>query len=112
MFSVRLADVNDLIPSEEKYHSCLAEFDRSTERIKKKGDKANLAFIWLCNEFEQAAKKSLVFQLVDVWERYVDLANDLAINNSTIICQQKGNFQRETCFSPEWRISVFPAFEC
>eukprot|EP00112_Aurelia_sp_Birch-Aquarium-sp1_P026470 Seg940.1 transcript_id=Seg940.1/GoldUCD/mRNA.D3Y31 product="hypothetical protein" protein_id=Seg940.1/GoldUCD/D3Y31 len=94
--SVGLADVNDLIASEGKYHlSCLAAFDRATERTKKESEKADLAFIWLCKELEQAATRGLVFQLVDVWERYVELAKDLAITIPQSFLSRRATFKEK-----------------
>ena len=92
--SVRLADVNDLIASEGKYHlSCLTAFGRATERTKKESEKADLAFIWLCKELEQAATRGLVFQLVDVWERYIELAKDLAITIPQTFLSRRATFK-------------------
>ena len=94
--SVRLADVNDLIASEGKYHlGCLEAFDRSTERTKKESEKADLAFIWLCKELEQAATRGLVFRLINVWERYVELTEDLSITIPKSFLSRRTTFKEK-----------------
>ena len=91
---VRLADVNDLIASEGKYHlGFLESFDRATERTKKESEKADLAFFWLCKELEQAATRGLVFELVDVWERYGELTEDLSITIPQSFLSRRATFK-------------------
>ena len=54
--SVHLANLNDSIASEGKYHLiCLRGFERKIVKIKKGSSVHDLAFLWLCNELEYAA---------------------------------------------------------
>ena len=73
---VHLADVNDLIAAEGKYHLvCLRAFEQSPS--KKECVESDLAFSWLCKELENASEKGHILQLIDVWSRYVELAEEL-----------------------------------
>ena len=91
---VRLADVNDLIAAEGKYHLvCLRAFERSTSKTKKECVETDLAFSWLCKELENAAEKGHILQLIDVWNRYVELAEELAIDIPQSFISRRATFK-------------------
>ena len=51
----------------------------------------DLAFSWLCKELENGAEQGHIFQLKDVWNRYVEHAEEMAIvtlNHSLVGEQQ------------------------
>ena len=91
---VRLADVNDLIAAEGKYHLvCLRAFQRSTSKTMKECVETDLAFSWLCKELENAAEKGHILQLIDVWNRYVELAEELAIDIPQSFINRRATFK-------------------
>ena len=78
--TVRLANVNDLIASEGKYHLiCSRVFERKIVKIKKGSSVHDLSFLWLCNELEYAAYQGIVLKLADVWNRYTELMREVDI---------------------------------
>jgi hypothetical protein len=90
---IRLARVIDLIAAEAKYHlNCLSIFTRSTSKTKQESCKTDIAMIWLHQELLVAADKGRVLLLVDVWERYKELADE----SSTTIPQSY--YSRSTTF--------------
>ena len=94
--SVRLAGVNDLIAAEGKYHLvCLRAFERSNSRTKKECIDTDLAFSWLCGELESGADQGHVFQLTDVWNRYVELADELAIGIPQSFISRRATFKEK-----------------
>ena len=77
--SVRLAGVNDFIAAEGKYHLiCLRAYEQSTSKTEKECVDIDLPLSWLRKELESGAKQSHIFQLIDVWNRYIQLAKELA----------------------------------
>ena len=94
--SVRLAGVNDLIAAEGKYHLiCLRAYKRSTSKTEKECVDIDLAFSWLCKELRSGAEQGNIFQLMDVWNRYVQLAEELAIGIPRSFITRRATFKEK-----------------
>ena len=72
---LRVADVNDLIAAEGRYHSkCYKKFERDIKKAEDAQQDSDLAMIWITQELEYSADRGHVLDLKTVWARYQELA--------------------------------------
>lgn len=65
--NVALADVNDLIAAEGKYHlKCQSKFFRDTQNVKGTAEESDLAMGWLCSQLKESARKGHILELHEV----------------------------------------------
>ena len=71
----RVANVVDLYAAEACYHNaCLQQFERDVKRVETENKSKDLAIIWLSQELRQASCNGHVFELLNVWERYLEMS--------------------------------------
>jgi hypothetical protein len=95
---VRLSGVSDLIASEGKYHpNCLKRFERNTAKVKEtcEHEKIDLAMQWLTTEFRDSAKHAHVLQLMEVFNRYSELAEKANIVIPTSFVSRRTTFKEK-----------------
>ena len=63
------------------------------QKTEKECVETDLAFSWLCKELENAAEKGHILQLIDVWNRYVELAEELAIDIPQSFISRRATFK-------------------
>ena len=77
---VRVANVVDLYAAEACYHNaCLQQFKRDVKRAETENKSKDLAIIWLSQELRQTSGNGHVFELLNVWERYLEKANAIPV---------------------------------
>ena len=77
---VRLANVVDLYAAEACYHNaCLQQFKRDVKQAETENKYKDLAIIWLSQELRQVSGNGHVFELLNVWERYLEMANGILV---------------------------------
>ena len=77
---VRVANVVDLYAAEACYHNaCLQQFKRDVKRAETENKSKDLAIIWLSQELREASGNGHVFELLNVWERYLEMANAIPV---------------------------------
>ena len=77
---LRVANVVDLYAAEACYHNtCLQQFKRDVKRAETENKSKDLAIIWLSQELRQASGNGYIFELHNVWERYLEMANAILV---------------------------------
>ena len=97
VLSVRLACVNDLTAADGAYHrSCMVKFERQTAHIASMApNTSDIAMAWLCRELKQSAEQTDILDLVDVWERYCNIASDANVEIPPSFISRRGTFKEK-----------------
>ena len=78
---IALSNVSDLIAAEAKYHlNCYSDFKRLKQRTEKEEKNIDYALLYVLEELNKAESKGDVVRLNDVWERYVEHAENYNTN--------------------------------
>ena len=77
---VRVENVVNLYAAEACYHNaCLQQFKRDVKLAETENKSKDLAIIWLSQELRQASGNGHVFESLNVWERYMEMANGIPV---------------------------------
>lgn len=107
--NIRLSGISDLIAAEGKYHgNCYKSFVRRTSKTEEKINNmvTDIAVQWLVDELKISATNGHILDLVEVWNRYIDLAETAGV------CVPQSFISRRATFREKLEPWISDIYEC